>query len=273
MKSSGWMCAGAALVLCPVVFADGPQPPKGAQGLSFRADALFPAGDDFVPASDEPIVAVRWWGSYAEESVPHDTSLTVPFVVGFYESAGVVPGPVVASQGVDVVEVWTGGFCRGIEGLGSGTSCVGPEPLYVYEACLGAPFVPVEGVEYWLVIFTDFFDDVEYWSWHESGVPHPTGEAAATFGFSGFVPGVINDCPGSFSQLVGPYDLSFELLTSCAAPCPWDLDGSGDVGVNDFLLVLSAWGSDPGGPPDFDGDGDVGVTDFLELLRHWGPCP
>ncbi len=48
---------------------------------------------------------------------------------------------------------------------------------------------------------------------------------------------------------------------------------SGDVGVSDFLSLLSDWGSDPGGPPDFDGDGDVGVTDFLELLRHWGPCP
>jgi hypothetical protein len=56
-------------------------------------------------------------------------------------------------------------------------------------------------------------------------------------------------------------------------PCPWDLDGSGDVGVTDFLDLLAQWGSDPGGPPDFDGDGDVGVTDFLVLLANWGPCP
>ncbi|MHC4614638.1 MAG: hypothetical protein ACYTAU_13830, partial [Planctomycetota bacterium] len=60
-------------------------------------------------------------------------------------------------------------------------------------------------------------------------------------------------------------------LTPCG--CPWDLDGSGDVGVTDFLALLAAWGSDPGGPPDFDGDGDVGVTDFLLLLAYWGPCP
>ncbi|MEE8459998.1 MAG: hypothetical protein V3S08_08990, partial [Phycisphaerales bacterium] len=58
-------------------------------------------------------------------------------------------------------------------------------------------------------------------------------------------------------------------LCDCAAA---DLDGSGDVGINDFLELLSAWGSDPGGPPDLDGDGDVGIDDFLALLALWGPC-
>ncbi len=56
----------------------------------------------------------------------------------------------------------------------------------------------------------------------------------------------------------------------CAAA---DLDGSGDVGINDFLELLAAWGSDPGGPPDLNGDGDVGIDDFLAMLALWGPCP
>ncbi len=55
--------------------------------------------------------------------------------------------------------------------------------------------------------------------------------------------------------------------------CPWDLDGSGGVGIADFLALLAAWGTDPGGPPDFDGDGNVGIQDFLALLANWGPCP
>ena len=55
--------------------------------------------------------------------------------------------------------------------------------------------------------------------------------------------------------------------------CPWDLDGSGGVGIADFLALLAAWGTDPGGPPDFDGDGNVGIQDFLALLAAWGPCP
>jgi hypothetical protein len=56
------------------------------------------------------------------------------------------------------------------------------------------------------------------------------------------------------------------------APCPADLDGDGNVGINDFLSLLGQWGTDPGGPPDFDGDGDVGINDFLFLLGEWGPC-
>lgn len=53
--------------------------------------------------------------------------------------------------------------------------------------------------------------------------------------------------------------------------CPWDLDGGG-VGVTDLLVLLSAWGTDPGGLPDFDGDQDVDVLDLLEILNHWGQC-
>ena len=39
-----------------------------------------------------------------------------------------------------------------------------------------------------------------------------------------------------------------------------------------MLILLGVWGTDPGGEPDFDGDGDVGITDFLMLLSGWGGC-
>ncbi|MCZ6810938.1 MAG: hypothetical protein O7D97_02945 [Planctomycetota bacterium] len=55
--------------------------------------------------------------------------------------------------------------------------------------------------------------------------------------------------------------------------CPWDLDGTGGVGILDLLALLTEWGTDPGGPPDFDGDGTVGILDLLALLANWGPCP
>jgi len=61
---------------------------------------------------------------------------------------------------------------------------------------------------------------------------------------------------------------AYEFPTSC----PWDLDCDGNVGITDFLALLAAWGTNPGGPPDFDGDGLVGITDFLLLLANWGPC-
>ena len=56
-------------------------------------------------------------------------------------------------------------------------------------------------------------------------------------------------------------------------PCPWDLNADGSVGILDLLSLLTAWGTDPGGPPDFDGDGNVGILDLLALLTNWGPCP
>ncbi|MHC4785247.1 MAG: FG-GAP repeat protein [Planctomycetota bacterium] len=55
--------------------------------------------------------------------------------------------------------------------------------------------------------------------------------------------------------------------------CLADLDGNGAVGITDFLLMLAAWGPNPGHPADLDGDDDVGITDFLRLLAAWGPCP
>jgi probable HAF family extracellular repeat protein len=56
-------------------------------------------------------------------------------------------------------------------------------------------------------------------------------------------------------------------------PCTGDVDGDGVVGVNDFLMLLAAWGECSGCPADLDDDGIIGVNDFLELLANWGPCP
>ena len=54
--------------------------------------------------------------------------------------------------------------------------------------------------------------------------------------------------------------------------CPWNCggDNDGNVGIVDFLALLSQWGSP--GSCDFDGGG-VGIVDFLALLANWGPCP
>ncbi len=56
-------------------------------------------------------------------------------------------------------------------------------------------------------------------------------------------------------------------------PCPWDLDDNNDIGVGDLLVLLAAWGPNPGHAADFDGNDEVGVSDLLVLLANWGPCP
>lgn len=55
-------------------------------------------------------------------------------------------------------------------------------------------------------------------------------------------------------DIQGPGDLKVE-------PCPWDLDGSGDVGINDLLDLLADWNN------------PWIITDLLDLLAAWGPCP
>ena len=53
-----------------------------------------------------------------------------------------------------------------------------------------------------------------------------------------------------------------------------DVDGDGQVGIGDFLLVLAQWGPcPPNCLADVNGDGEVGILDFLTVLGAWGPCP
>jgi hypothetical protein len=61
--------------------------------------------------------------------------------------------------------------------------------------------------------------------------------------------------------------------SSYATPCPWDTNNDGDVGINDFLMVLADWGAGPSSKCDFNHDQVVNIVDVLELLANWGPCP
>lgn len=51
----------------------------------------------------------------------------------------------------------------------------------------------------------------------------------------------------------------------------FDLDGDCQTSTSDLLLLLAAWGPNPGHAADFDGDGEVGTSDLLEILANWGP--
>ena len=58
-----------------------------------------------------------------------------------------------------------------------------------------------------------------------------------------------------------------------APPCPADINRDGEVGFNDLVSLLSAWGMCDGlCLADLDGDGAVGFTDLVSVLSAWGPC-
>jgi parallel beta-helix repeat protein len=65
------------------------------------------------------------------------------------------------------------------------------------------------------------------------------------------------------------------LWDPCVEGPPGDLNGDSIVNINDFLLLIGAWGDcpdpcPPSCPADFDGNCNVNVVDFLILLANWG---
>ncbi len=101
-----------------------------------------------------------------------------------------------------------------------------------------------------------------------TGAPYPPAEGV-NLGFGDEADGLVGDDFNMASSLP-------DATLTADKDCPWDFDGSGDVGVSDFLDLLGNWGACPPKgdcPWDFDGSGYVGVSDFLELLGNWGPCP
>lgn len=56
--------------------------------------------------------------------------------------------------------------------------------------------------------------------------------------------------------------------------CPGDFDGTGDVGIDDLLILLGEFaGCTSGCQSDMDNDNDVDIDDMLTLIGAWGVCP
>ena len=84
-------------------------------------------------------------------------------------------------------------------------------------------------------------------------------------------------CPVRPSDLNGDGEIGivdFLILLAawgpCNGDCPEDLNADGNVGIVDFLILLGDWGLEPLPCADLDCDGEVGINDFLSLLAQWG---
>ena len=49
-----------------------------------------------------------------------------------------------------------------------------------------------------------------------------------------------------------------------------DVNGDGEIEVNDLLILIASWGSDGSNGTDLNGDGIVDVNDALILIANWG---
>ena len=76
------------------------------------------------------------------------------------------------------------------------------------------------------------------------------------YGSTGFGTGTLTVTPGA---------------TTCAPPCPADLDGNGIVNGADLGIVLGNWGNSGAG--DINGDGVVNGADLGAILGAYGTCP
>jgi hypothetical protein len=100
------------------------------------------------------------------------------------------------------------------------------------------------------------------------GVSYATGLAAADCNDNGVADGcdIVNG--------TSPYTNGNGIPDECEPPIPGDIDGDGDVDVDDLTQVILGWGPCPGQPDpcpaDIDGDGDVDVDDLTQLILNWG---
>jgi hypothetical protein len=130
--------------------------------------------------------------------------------------------------------------------------------IYIAWSMLGSPIaVTPEGT----LLTTFVFEPVNPTPGTTIDIPDPNDPPADTIVYDGTIPNL--DVTGTLTGA------SVE-IEPC---CPADFNGDCLVNVVDFLILLAAWGTDPGGPPDIDGNGVVNVNDFLLLLAAWGPCP
>ncbi len=66
-------------------------------------------------------------------------------------------------------------------------------------------------------------------------------------------------------------DFAIGLSLACVGDCAAVPDG--EIGIDDFLVLLASWGPvTPGGPCDVNGDGMIDVSDVFAMFEAWGPC-
>ena len=100
------------------------------------------------------------------------------------------------------------------------------------------------------------------------------GTAIMTFAATDDVDAFLCDDVGTYVRAVVEYMITDDDGKGVPGDCtPGDLDGDGQVGPADLLILLGAWGpcdDCDNCPEDLDGDCAVGTNDLVILLGNWG---
>jgi hypothetical protein len=109
--------------------------------------------------------------------------------------------------------------------------------IYIAWSMLGSPIAVTPGGT---LLTTFVFEPVNATPATPIDVPDPDDPPADTIVFDGTIPNF--DVTGTITGA------SVEIVPCCLP----DFNGDCLVNVQDFLILLAAWGTDPGGPPDLD---------------------
>jgi hypothetical protein len=172
--------AWADFINLPVKWSQVPWDKNGSDWLSDHRSGQVIA-DDFLCYTPEPIVAVRWWGSYKHDTEPRKPGRTGPFDISFHNSLGLhpgsLPGPLITMYTVNAQEVFVG-----LDNSG--------EPVYRYDAYLTNAAGALEPFDQWRYSHDQQYNmgelfigickpTLQNWGWHEVALPHPILDFAA----------------------------------------------------------------------------------------------
>ena len=209
--------ATAEYINLPVKWSQTPWDPDGIAWPSDHTATRM--ADDFMCDSPDPIVAVRWWGSYIGEQNLREDGHTGPFDISFHFSVPGQPEPHPHSLPAQQIGLFTVNAQEVYEGQDTRGAFV-----YRYDAYLQEPF------DQWLYsqdpdngIIGELWIDIskptgELWGWRGVMEPHPILDFAAMRYPAG----------GDWWSL--PTDMAFELMTVPIPGAVWLL-GSGLIGL------------------------------------------
>lgn len=190
-----------------------PFPPGTIFGLDRLSQKPQPGGppkqilaDDFLALTSEPILGLRWWGSYINTTIQRPDS-KVLFQVAFHDSnANGNPGihpfslptvPLAVFTTIPAFEHFVGHDKFG-------------EAVYVYEALLPQPFQQIPGHEYFLSIERHFDPQAPaQWGWHDTCHPFLDHSARTELKFGPWTTFVVPQPDPNNLEFT---DLAFELL-------------------------------------------------------------